>query len=77
MSHAQALWSESPIPDTYAEARRELMNLNETKRTTKRQILAEKQDLVSLFSNICTKLRAYVLAPYRPPTAFTLTVCLS
>ncbi|KAK6542451.1 hypothetical protein TWF694_006405 [Orbilia ellipsospora] len=67
-------WSSSTFKGTYADAKDALAQLNDFKRSSKRDWVSEKAELVSLLGNIKTKLATYKLKDYNPPPHLTLAV---
>ncbi|KAF3901762.1 Alpha-actinin-2 [Arthrobotrys entomopaga] len=67
-------WSSSTFKGTYADAKDALAQLNEFKRSSKRDWVSEKAELVSLLGNIKTKLATYKLKDYNPPPHLALAV---
>ncbi|CAG7853524.1 Alpha-actinin-2 AltName: Full=Alpha-actinin skeletal muscle isoform 2; AltName: Full=F-actin cross-linking protein [Serendipita indica DSM 11827] len=59
-------WSSATFDGTYHYAKTQSALFNDYKLSTKRTWVTERQDLVSLFVNIQTKLRTYGLKPYAP-----------
>ncbi|KAG8751399.1 hypothetical protein FRC14_007943 [Serendipita sp. 396] len=59
-------WASASFDGTYQYAKSQSVLFTEYKSTTKRDWVTERQDLVSLFGNIQTKLRTYGLKPYTP-----------
>jgi len=53
--------------DTYTEVKAASVKFREYRRTKRRQMVQEKDDLSTLFSSIQTKLRFQKLPPYEPP----------
>jgi hypothetical protein len=52
--------------DTYPEVKAAMVNFKEYRRTKRRQMVQEKDDLATLFTSIQTKLRFQKLPPYEP-----------
>ncbi|PVF98471.1 hypothetical protein CPB86DRAFT_806806 [Serendipita vermifera] len=59
-------WASATFDGTYQFAKAQSHLFAEYKSTTKRDWVTERQDLVSLFGNIQTKLRTYGLKPWVP-----------
>jgi hypothetical protein len=71
----QADWAASVFTGSYADARQQAMNFADYKQSTKREWVAEKQDVATLFGNVQTKLKTYGLREYIPPPGLSLPVC--
>jgi uncharacterized coiled-coil DUF342 family protein len=54
--------------DTYVEVKAVMVTFREYRRTKRRQMVQDKDDLATLFSSIQTKLRFQKLPPYEPPS---------
>ncbi|TPX31293.1 hypothetical protein SmJEL517_g05321 [Synchytrium microbalum] len=67
ISETQKGWAKSSNFTEYSEAKQQLTEFDQYKRTTKRGWVAEKRDLDALLGNIQTKLKTYNLSPYVPP----------
>ncbi|KAJ3090105.1 hypothetical protein HK102_004663 [Quaeritorhiza haematococci] len=67
----QGFWSRS-VFQNYPDAKRQLLEFENYKSTTKRSWVVEKRDLDTLLGNIQTKLATYNLTPYNPPQGLTL-----
>ena len=70
----QLTWASSPEPRTYPDAMAAMAAFSEYKRTSKRIWVRERQELAALYSNIQTKLKTYVLAPWEPVEGLRLEV---
>jgi len=60
-------FSQAHDHDTYAGVKSALVEFREYRRTKRRQMVQEKDDLATLFSTIQTKLRFQKLPPFEPP----------
>jgi len=52
--------------DSYVEVKKDMVSFREYRRTKRRQMVQEKDDLATLFTSIQTKLRFQKLPPYEP-----------
>ena len=77
LSDKQTEWTSAHFDGTYAGARSHSTAFLTYKQTTKREWVAERQDVATLFGNIQTKLRTYGLREYVPPPGVTLSVRVS
>ncbi|KIM25787.1 hypothetical protein M408DRAFT_330981 [Serendipita vermifera MAFF 305830] len=59
-------WSSATFDGTYQFAKAQSISFNEYKSSVKRDWVTERQDLVSLFGNVQTKLKTYGLKPWVP-----------
>ncbi|KAI0036538.1 actinin-like protein [Vararia minispora EC-137] len=73
LAEVQDKWDATKFSGTYADVKEHSANHAAYKKTTKRQWVAEKQDIATLFGNIHTKLRTYRMREYVPPPADLLT----
>jgi len=60
-------FSQAHDHDTYAGVKAAMVDFREYRRTKRRQMVQEKDDLATLFTSIQTKLRFQKLPPYEPP----------
>ena len=67
LSQIQSEWSTSTFSGIYSDAKAQSTAFTTYKQTTKRTWVAERQDLITLFGNVQTKLKTYSLAEYVPP----------
>jgi hypothetical protein len=67
----QQSWTHSSFSG-YADAKRQLIEFETYKATTKRAWVTERRELDTLLSNIQTKLKTYNLRPYSPPADLTI-----
>jgi len=65
-------WSSTTFTGTYADAKEKSVVFITYKQTTKREWVTERQNLVTLFSNVQTKLKTYGLREYVPPKGLSL-----
>ena len=63
----QSQWAASVFMGTYADAKEQSAQFTTYKQTTKRTWVTERQDVITLFGNVQTKLKTYSLAEYVPP----------
>ena len=69
-------WDESTFDGTYANAKKQSVDLITYKNTIKREWITENRELNALLGNIQTKLVTYNLIPYTPPEGLQLSVIL-
>ncbi|KAG2009772.1 actin cross-linking, variant 2 [Coprinopsis cinerea AmutBmut pab1-1] len=67
VAEVQKQWEASKFDGTYGDAKEQSANFNTYKQTTKRTWVTERQDVITLFGNVQTKLKTYALAEYVPP----------
>ncbi|KAJ2923764.1 hypothetical protein H1R20_g13333, partial [Candolleomyces eurysporus] len=67
LEEVQNQWAASVFTGVYIDAKEEQSNFNTYKQTTKRTWVTERQDVITLFGNVQTKLKTYSLAEYVPP----------
>jgi hypothetical protein len=67
IDHKSSQFSQAQDVDTYAEVKASLVEFKEYRRTKRRQMVQEKDDLSTLFTSIQTKLRFQKMPPYSPP----------
>ncbi|KIK94047.1 hypothetical protein PAXRUDRAFT_478545 [Paxillus rubicundulus Ve08.2h10] len=67
LAEVQERWAASKFTGTYSDAKEQSAAFTTYKHTTKRTWVTERQDVVTLFGNIQTKLRTYGLKEYAPP----------
>lgn len=67
LEEVQNQWAASVFTGVYADAKEQQSNFNTYKQTTKRTWVTERQDVITLFGNVQTKLKTYSLAEYVPP----------
>jgi hypothetical protein len=68
IDHRSKEFSQSKNLDTYHEVKAAMVTFREYRRTKRRQMVQEKDDLATLFTSIQTKLRFQKLPPYQPPS---------
>lgn len=73
LADIQTQWTETVFTGTYTDAKEKSIDFNNYKNTTKRTWVTERQDVVTLFGNIQTKLKTYGLRDYVPPPGLTLS----
>ena len=59
-------WAHATFDGTYQNAKAESSALATYKTTEKRNWVTERQDLITLYSNVQTKLKTYGLRPWVP-----------
>lgn len=69
-------WSSTSFDDTYTSVKKQSLEFDEYKASTKRSWVMEKHDLGALLGNIQTKLKTYGLTDYNPPAGVTPEVSL-
>ncbi|KZT56334.1 hypothetical protein CALCODRAFT_524325 [Calocera cornea HHB12733] len=69
----QAQWLSIPFTGSYEDAKAQSNAFRVYKQTIKRDWVAEKQDLGTLFGNVQTKLKTYNLRAYEPPPGLSVT----
>jgi len=57
--------------DSYPQVKAAMVSFKEYRRTKRRQMVQEKDDLTALFTSIQTKLRFQKLPPYEPPSGLS------
>lgn len=67
LSSIQSQWAESVFTGDYPNAKEQQSQFTQYKQTVKRQWVTERQDVITLFGNVQTKLKTYSLAEYVPP----------
>jgi cofilin len=67
LEEVQNQWAASVFTGVYADAKAQQSKFNTYKQTTKRTWVTERQDVITLFGNVQTKLKTYSLAEYVPP----------
>lgn len=67
LAEVQAAWSASVFTGDYADAKGHQASFTSYKQTTKRMWVTERQEVITLFGNVQTKLKTYCLAEYVPP----------
>jgi len=73
----QSEWSASTFVGSYSDAKTQSAVFQEYKLTTKRTWVTERQDLVTLFGNVQTKLKTYNLREWVPQAGLGINVSLS
>jgi hypothetical protein len=74
-------WAQATFDSTYQNAKAESSALATYKTSEKRIWVTERQDLITLYSNVQTKVKTYGLRPWVPapelsPQVCTQVVCL-
>lgn len=67
LSEIQKEWEATNFDGSYTDAKDQSAKFNSYKQTTKRTWVTERQDVITLFGNVQTKLKTYSLADYVPP----------
>ncbi|KAH6911489.1 actinin-like protein [Coprinopsis sp. MPI-PUGE-AT-0042] len=67
LSEIQKQWEATKFDGSYADAKDQSARFTSYKQTTKRTWVTERQDVITLFGNVQTKLKTYSLAEYVPP----------
>ncbi|TEB22992.1 actin cross-linking [Coprinellus micaceus] len=67
LERIQSQWAASVFMGTYVDAKEQSAQFTTYKQTTKRTWVTERQDVITLFGNVQTKLKTYSLAEYVPP----------
>ncbi|KAJ2914700.1 hypothetical protein MD484_g5691, partial [Candolleomyces efflorescens] len=67
LEEVQNKWAASVFTGVYTDAKEQQSKFNTYKQTTKRTWVTERQDVITLFGNVQTKLKTYSLAEYVPP----------
>ncbi|KAF5309603.1 hypothetical protein D9611_013983 [Ephemerocybe angulata] len=67
LEQVQNQWAASIFTGVYADAKEQSSQFNAYKQSTKRTWVTERQDVITLFGNVQTKLKTYSLAEYVPP----------
>ena len=68
----QQVWSSGSFSG-YPDARRQLIEFETYKATTKREWVTERREIDTLLGNIQTKLKTYNLKPYNPPEGYNVS----
>jgi hypothetical protein len=74
LSSTQSQWAATGFTGTYADAKSNSAAFQEYKSSTKREWVTERQDLVTLFGNIQTKLKTYGLREWKPQSGLDVAV---
>ena len=75
MSSKVLEWACATFDGTYQNAKAESSALATYKTTEKRTCVTERQDLITLYSNVQTKLKTYGLRPWVPTPELSPQVC--
>jgi hypothetical protein len=68
-------WARATFDGTYQNAKAKSSALAMYKTTEKRTWVTERQDLITLYSNVQTKLKTYGLRPWVPALELSPQVC--
>ncbi|KAF8516840.1 actin cross-linking [Hysterangium stoloniferum] len=74
LSSTQSQWAASSFTGSYADAKSHSAAFQEYKSSKKRQWVTERQDLVTLFGNVQTKLKTYGLREWKPQRGLDVAV---
>ena len=77
MSNTISSWTRTHFTGTYTDAKSHSASFLQYKTTTKREWVMERQDLVTLFGNVQTKLKTYNLREWDPAPGLSLAVGIS
>ena len=75
MSSKVLEWTHAAFDGTYQNAKAESSALATYKTSEKRIWVTERQDLITLYSNVQTKLKTYGLRPWVPAPELSPQVC--
>ncbi|KZS93628.1 actinin-like protein [Sistotremastrum niveocremeum HHB9708] len=73
LSEMQTRWSSTTFTRSYVDVKQHSSSFQTYKQTTKREWVTEKQDVVTLFGNVQTKLKTYGLRDWTPAPGLTVS----